>query len=297
MVDLTLSTDIVTVHTATVPRSRRPRSLTLVPPFHEGGEGEPMVLLHGFTDTCHAWTPLLPTLTRHHRVFAPTLPGHHGGEQFAPGEPMTIPGSLDRIERMLDERGIERAHLVGSSLGGWASLLLAERGRALSVVAVCPAGGWDHGSREERKVIRFFRTNDRLVRTSPRSLPTVAASRRLRAFALRDLMGHPERISRDDALTLFHGALGCAVIHDALAIASSSDAFGTVRHAGVPTRVLYGTADRVITWPRHYTRMQRLLPEAEYVALEGLGHLPMWEDADLVARRILEVTAPERIAA
>ena len=78
---------------------------------------------------------------------------------------------------------------------------------------------------------------------------------------------------------------------------SSSDAFGTVGYAGVPTRVLYGTADRVITWPAHYTRMQRLLPEAEYVALEGLGHLPMWEDADLVARRILEVTAPERIAA
>ena len=256
-----------------------------------------MVLLHGFTDTCHAWTPVLPVLKRHHQVFAPTLPGHHGGEQFAPGEAMTISGSLDRIERLLDERGIEKAHLVGSSLGGWASLLLAERGRALSVVAVCPAGGWDPGTREEKRVVRFFRVNDRLVRTSPRALPAVAASRKLRAFALRDLVAHPERVGRKDALTLFHGALGCAIVEDALAIASSGDAFGAVSHAGVPTRVLYGTADRIITWPGHYARMQRMLPEADYIALDGLGHLPMWEDPDLLARRILEVTAPEHVLA
>jgi pimeloyl-ACP methyl ester carboxylesterase len=110
-------------------------------------------------------------------------------------------------------------------------------------------------------------------------------------------MGHPDRIGRDDALALFHGALGCAVVADALAIAASSDAFGVVRPTGVPTRILYGTADRIITWPNHYARMQRMLPDAEYVPLDGLGHLPMWEDADLVARRILEVSAPARSAA
>jgi pimeloyl-ACP methyl ester carboxylesterase len=47
-----------------------------------------------------------------------------------------------------------------------------------------------------------------------------------------------------------------------------------------------------VRWPGHYAKMRRLLPDAEYVALEGLGHLPMWDDPEQVARTILEVTAP-----
>jgi pimeloyl-ACP methyl ester carboxylesterase len=39
--------------------------------------------------------------------------------------------------------------------------------------------------------------------------------------------------------------------------------------------------------------MQMMLPNAEFVALEGMGHIPMWDDPDLVVRRILEVSAPE----
>jgi pimeloyl-ACP methyl ester carboxylesterase len=57
-------------------------------------------------------------------------------------------------------------------------------------------------------------------------------------------------------------------------------------------RILYGTRDRIIRWPAYYTRLSALLPGAEFTALEALGHLPMWDDPDLVARRILEVTAP-----
>ena len=47
--------------------------------FHRGGTGTPLVLLHGFTDTWRTWKPVLPALEEHHDVFAPTLPGHHGG--------------------------------------------------------------------------------------------------------------------------------------------------------------------------------------------------------------------------
>jgi pimeloyl-ACP methyl ester carboxylesterase len=41
--------------------------------------------------------------------------------------------------------------------------------------------------------------------------------------------------------------------------------------------------------------MRRILPDVDYVALPGMGHLPMWDDPDLVARRILEVTAPSTV--
>jgi pimeloyl-ACP methyl ester carboxylesterase len=253
-----------------------------------------MVLLHGFTDTWHAWTPVLPLLEAHHAVFAPALPGHLGGEAFEPGVKMTIPGSLDMIERQLDARGIDKAHFVGSSLGGWASLELAVRGRALSVVAVCPAGGWERGSREERAVLRFFRTNDRLLRAGGPMLAAVARSSRLRRIALRDLIADPSRVSAADAMTMFRGAAGCAVTQDALELAGTDGAFGDLAPLDCPVRILYGTRDRIVRWPSHYGRLKRILPDAEYIALEGLGHLPMWDNPELVAGRILEVTAPAR---
>ena len=251
-----------------------------------------MVLLHGFTDTWQAWKPVLPQLEAHHEVFAPSLPGHFGGEAFPPGVKMTITGSLDMLERQLDSRGVEKAHLVGSSLGGWAALQLAVRGRALSVVGVCPAGGWDHQSREERAVLRFFRTNDRLLRAGGPMLAPIARNPRLRRIALRELVAHPERVSAADAVAMFQGAAGCSVTKDALELAGSEGAFDDLGPIDCPVRILYGTRDRIVRWPSHYGRLKRILPDAEYVALEGMGHLPMWDDPDVVARRILEISSP-----
>jgi pimeloyl-ACP methyl ester carboxylesterase len=282
-----------------VRRRRRPRYAHTAPAaFHRGGTGEPLVLLHGFTDTWQGWTPVLPLLEAHHEVFAPTLPGHHGGEQFAPGERMSIPRSLDLIEQLLDANGIGQAHLVGSSLGGWAALELAARGRALSVVGVCPAGGWEHGSAEERAVLKFFKLNDRMIRTSsPALLRRTAQVAALRRIVLRDLVAYPRNVSAREAVAMFEGAAGCAVVRDAIAITEAGESFGDLAPIDVPVRILYGTKDRIVRWPTHYNRMKKLLPDVEYVALDGLGHLPMWDDPQLVTRRILEVTAPSVISA
>jgi pimeloyl-ACP methyl ester carboxylesterase len=252
-----------------------------------------MVLLHGFTDTWHCWSLVLPALEAHHRVFAPTLPGHYGGEQYPAGVKMTIPDSLDRIERLLDAHDIEKAHFVGSSLGGWASLELAVRGRALSVVGVCPAGGWYPGSREERASLRFFKRTERMLRrSSPQLLARIARNPRLRRVGLRDLMVDSSQVTAEQSLAMMMGSYGCAVTRDAIELAESGAAFGDLGPIDVPVRILYGTRDRLVTWPHHYTRMRQLLPDAEYVALENMGHLPMWEQPDLIARRILEVSAP-----
>ena len=90
-----------------------------------------MVLLHGFTNDWQAWEAVIPALEERFAVFAPTLPGHFGGEPFDGGRPLSITALTDMLERQLDARGIEKAHLVGNSLGGWLSLELAVRGRAL----------------------------------------------------------------------------------------------------------------------------------------------------------------------
>lgn len=265
-------------------------------PYLEGGQGEPLVLLHGFTDTCYVWSQVLPLLTPHHTVFAPTLPGHFGGPAFPADERMSIVGTLDMIERQLDERGLDRAHLVGSSLGGWASLELAVRGRAMSVVGVCPAGGWYPGSREEHATAKFFRRSERMLRRStPKLLAGIARNPRLRTLAMRDLVADASRITEADANAIFAGAAGCAVTRNVLELAAAGEMFGDLGPIDCPVRILYGTRDRIVRWPTHYPRLRQLLPEAEWIALEGMGHLPMWEQPELIARRILEVTAPSSV--
>src|SRR5687767_322227 len=96
-------------------------------PSHRGGSGTPLVCLHGFTDTWRTWELVLPELERHHDVLAPTLPGHAGGPPL--GE-STDSALVDAVERAMDDAGLERAHVVGNSMGGYLALLLAERGRA-----------------------------------------------------------------------------------------------------------------------------------------------------------------------
>ena len=61
----------------------------------------------------------------------------------------------DAVERALDEAGFERAHIAGNSLGGYVALQLAARGRAETVVALAPAGGWaDDAYRDDARACR-----------------------------------------------------------------------------------------------------------------------------------------------
>jgi len=265
------------------------------PPFFAGGSGEPMVLLHGFTDTWQGWTRILPLLTPHHAVFAPTLPGHFGGEAFATGVAPTTAASLDLLEKQLDAQGIGQAHFVGNSLGGWASLEMAVRGRALSVVGVCPAGGWYPGTPEERATLRFFKRALRLAPVANLIAPYSIRIPAVRRAGLRELVARPRNISAAEALMMFDGSSGCAILRDGIAIAESGEFFSDLGEIDVPVRILYGTEDRLVRWPSHYQRMKKLLPDVEYLPLEGLGHLPMWDDPQLVARRVLEVTAPAAV--
>ena len=84
----------------------------------------------------------------------------------------------------MDEAGFETAHVAGNSLGGYLALKLAERGRARSVVALAPGGGWAAGDDSYLETLAHFDTMQEQLgaplptrrRSSPRL--TAAGARR-----------------------------------------------------------------------------------------------------------------------
>jgi pimeloyl-ACP methyl ester carboxylesterase len=247
-----------------------------------------LVLLHGFTNDWQAWKAVIPALEERFAVFAPTLPGHFGGEPFDGGPPLSIVALADMLERQLDARGLEKAHFAGNSLGGWLSLELAVRGRALSVTGLCPAGGWETGSREERATYLFFRRTMRTLKLTRPLLEAIAARPRMRMIAYRDVVSYPSRLSAEAARAGMEAAANCAIAEGLLAASKTGTLFGELGPIDCPVTIAVASNDRLFKGPSYFTKLRRLLPDANWTTLDGLGHIPMTDDPDRVTEVIVE---------
>jgi pimeloyl-ACP methyl ester carboxylesterase len=261
---------------------------------HKGGSGTPMLLIHGFSSSRQIWTPVLSELERHHEVLAPTLLGHSGGPEYQAGSPATPEAMADQLERDMDAAGFQQAHIVGNSLGGWLALELAGRGRAISATALSPAGGWEHEGPEHRRLGRLFRQNYRMVKLLGPKGAQLARRPRFRALALRDVAVRPAQIPPALAVEMIEGAAACTIYLPLLEQLMSSG-FGELAPIDAPVQIAWGTGDRILPWPGYAERFHRMVPNAQWVPLDGLGHCPMLDDAALTTRTILDLT--ERIDA
>jgi pimeloyl-ACP methyl ester carboxylesterase len=260
------------------------------PALYRAGSGEPLVLLHGFTGTWHHWRPLLGELVARYEVIAPTLAGHDGGPRFEVSGPLTFASSADHLERHLDDLGVGSAHFVGNSLGGGLALELAKRGRARTVVALAPAGGWTEGDGEAKRLARFFARQRRLTRLSAGFIDTVMKLPASRRLALRDAMRHGELVAPVDAVDLALASLRCPVAGQAIQAARADKGLSLQDLDRIKCPVLLASPefDRILPMERHAPRFKREIPGVESRMLPGCGHVPMWDDTRLVIRTISE---------
>jgi pimeloyl-ACP methyl ester carboxylesterase len=164
--------------------------------LYRAGNGEPVVLLHGFTGHWRHWKPVLADLVARYEVIAPTLAGHNGGPAYPDGMSLEkVADAGDSLERHLDELGVGTAHFVGNSMGGALAIELAKRGRARSVIAFSPGGGWELSGPEPERIARFFARQMRMVRASRKQIPRFMRRPGTRKLALRDIMRHGELIA------------------------------------------------------------------------------------------------------
>ena len=254
-------------------------------PAHRGGSGPPLVCLHGFTDTWRTWELVLPELERHHDVLAPTLPGHAGG----PPIDAEISDDLlaDAVERAMDDAGFDTARIAGNSLGGYLALQLAARGRADSVVALAPAGGWAVGDESYKDTLSHFLQMQELLEAAVPHADAIVSSPEGRRRATQFVATNFEHIPRELVVHLMRGAASCDAVVPLVEYARREGWKLDAEQITCPVRVVWGTADLLLEWPRAAARYRDdWLPHADWVELDGIGHCPQL-DVPLEAAQLI----------
>jgi pimeloyl-ACP methyl ester carboxylesterase len=262
------------------------------PAQYRAGTGEPLVLVHGFTATWRCWLPVIPDLVARFEVIAPTLHGHDGGPTPPQGARSLVEAG-DHFESLLDSLGVERAHFAGNSMGGALALEMAKRGRARSVVAISPGGGWAHDDRAEgERIIKWFARNQKLAKRTVRHMPRLMRRPGLRKLLLRDVMTRGDQVPAQEAVKLVEASIRCAVVDDVFGtIRSGTGLMSDLDRIACPTLVVWGDRDRILPLERHAARFRAEIPGVEFRTLPGVGHTPMWDDPELIARIIADYAA------
>jgi pimeloyl-ACP methyl ester carboxylesterase len=262
-----------------------------MPPFtasHRGGEGPPLLCLHGFADTWRTWELVLAPLEQHHEVLAPTLPGHAGG----PPLPRALTESVlaDAVEHAMDVAGFETAHIAANSLGGFVALQLAERGRARSVVAFAPAGGWFPGDPLVEETLAEQAGMLDLVRSAAPYIEGLIADPLVRRRATQGITVRFEHIPPE---LVGHLVLGVAAARGAgrlLDFARIASWHLDPERIHCPVRIVWGAEDGALPWPAAAARFRDELPRADWIVLDGVGHCPQLDVPLETAELILGLT-------
>jgi pimeloyl-ACP methyl ester carboxylesterase len=156
------------------------------------GDGEPLLLLHSLGGSLVQWSPVLELLASHCDAIAVDMPG------FGDSPPLPVgiePSAANLATAVLD---FCESHVPGISLGGWVAIEAARQGRALSVVALCPAGFW-------REPLAPRRSRAWIAARALRALIPAVRLAPVRRRALAGTVRHPERVPAPEAVELVRG--------------------------------------------------------------------------------------------
>jgi len=116
------------------------------------GEGPPITLLHGFTQSGRSWREVMSKMPAGWKWIVPDLRGH-GETQTRQGSPCSMDACMEDLLALWDNLGVERTHLAGYSMGGRLALHVTARrpDRVLSLLTIGAHAGLEEDAREGRR--------------------------------------------------------------------------------------------------------------------------------------------------
>ncbi len=233
------------------------------------GAGPPLLPIHGLGYARWGWEPVLPGLAEQFDVI---LFDNRGiGESDAPPGPYTAAEMADDAVRVLDEAGVERAHVVGTSLGGMIAqeLALSHPERVDRLVLACTTPGGPNAHPMPQATVALLAEAATLE-------PAVALRRFVEnALSSASVARSPELVDRILQHRVATAQPPAAWAAQAAA-GATFDAYDRLPSITAATLVQHGSEDVVVD-PRNADVLMQLLPDARRVVIPGSGHLFFWE--------------------
>ncbi|MEA2562789.1 MAG: hypothetical protein QOH06_4293 [Acidobacteriota bacterium] len=251
--------------------------------IEQAGQGEPVILLHGFGASTYAWRNVMPALAAAFHVIAIDLNGFGYTQRPRAFESYTREGQAGLVLRVMDALGLDSANLMGHSYGGGLSLFIASR----------------HPERVRSLVL------------VDSSAPTYANDRRNRAASVKPLLGlylrsvvlRPNTVRRALLHSFYNDSLVTPELvheyYERIRVEGVVDAYygltAPIRTVSepvelekirMPALVVWGAEDLLISAEAGRRAAERM-PSAEFVLMEGVGHVPMEEKPDELVRIVL----------
>lgn len=237
-------------------------------------EGPAVVLLNSLGTDLRLWERVMPPLTARLRVVRHDQRGH--GLSACPAGPYTIDLLAGDVAALLDHLGIARAAVVGLSVGGMiAQALAAARPDRVAALVLCNTG---------HRIGPPTLWDERIAAIRQGGIEVAADAILARWFAEAFCKARPDELAVWRAMlsrTPLEGYLAtCAAIRDA-------DLGAVAPTIAVPTLCVAGSQDQA-TPPALVSELAALIPGARYVEIDGAGHLPCVDKADVLAGHIVD---------
>lgn len=252
--------------------------------YVRAGSGPAVVLVHGFGSSIYTWKDVIGPLAARHDVVALDLPGFGQSDQPADLSfedfPRAVVGLMDRLS-------LDRAALVGNSMGGAAAVVVAARHpeRVLALVLI-DAAGFNLAEADRPVIVRLTGSPlGALVSALPGKRLAVEAS--LRQVFHDDARVTPERVSEYLAAARRPGTFPALRSLGASLEGRSALVSEALPRVEAETLVLWGGEDRWIP-PAHAERFAAAISRARKVVIPACGHVPQEEAPEEVARLLLE---------
>lgn len=248
--------------------------------YWELGAGPPVVLIHGIGASVEYWQSNIEALAHQHRVFAVDLPGFGRSDKTA--EELNETALRQFIPRFLDSQGVERASLVGNSMGGLFALIAAvEYADRVNKLVLVDNAGFGKRVAWWLRLVSIRGVGELIFRPTPRTLRWFAKF--LFYNPARQLDGWVKYAAELLALPGARRAF-LQVLRQGVSVFGLRPEFQTriqdsLKDLRVPTLIVWGHQDRVIPMSQALLGLQKI-PGCEVHLFDQCGHLPQLEKAE-----------------
>jgi pimeloyl-ACP methyl ester carboxylesterase len=271
--------------------------------YLEAGEGPTVIVLHGLGATNASLLPTVWELARDHHVIAPDLPGF--GASSKPIRSYDARFFASWLESFMDRIGVDRAHLIGNSMGGRIAIEMGldypERVDRICLFAPSPAF---IKKREFVRLVKFLRPELAALPIPLRRKDVVGGT--------RGMFSRPHRLAdewyesaADEFIRVFKTLRGRIAFFSAARQIYLEEPHGEegfwirLKTLQRPALFIWGARDRLV--PAKFARhVEEALPAARSVVLKDCGHVPQYElpeQTHRLVREFFDVDEREELAA